>query len=74
MSDAILPENISEDMLPEAGYFFDASDLTDDTDAQMDTYQLEVPVHDRVTFSTLISRMGWHASSLGKSLRKIAAL
>lgn len=74
MADAILPENISEDMLPEAGYFFDASDLTDDTDAQIDTYQLEVPAHDRVTFSTLISRMGWHASSLGKSLRKIAAL
>ena len=27
-----------------------------------------------MAFSTLISRMGWHASSRGKSLRKIAAL
>lgn len=67
------PSDLSENMLPEAGYFYDASDLTDD-DSQTDTYQLEVPAHDRITFSTLISRMGWHASSLGKSLRKIAAL
>ena len=70
----IQPSELSEDMLPEAGYFFDVSDLTEDAEMQTDTYQLEVPVHDRVTFSTLISRMGWHASSLGKTLRKIAAL
>ena len=70
----IQPSELSEEMLPEAGYFFDASDLTEDAEMQTDTYQLEVPVHDRVTFSTLISRMGWHASSLGKTLRKIAAL
>ena len=68
------PQDLTEDMLPEAGYFFDASDLTDDAEGQTDTYQLEVPTHDRVTFSTLISRMGWRASSLGKTLRKIAAL
>ena len=70
----IQPSELSEEMLPEAGYFFDVSDLTEDAEMQTDTYQLEVPVHDRVTFSTLISRMGWHASSLGKTLRKIAAL
>lgn len=65
---------ISEAMLPEAGYFFDATDLADEEESQIDTYKLEVPAHDRVTFSTLMSRMGWHASSIGKSLRKIAAL
>ena len=68
------PSELTEEMLPEAGYFFDASVLADDAEAQTDTYQLEIPAHDRITFSTLISRMGWHASSLGKTLRKIAAL
>lgn len=68
------PADVTADMLPEAGYYFDAGDLADDAEPQTDTYRLEVPVQDRVTFSTLISRMGWHASALGKSLRKIAAL
>jgi len=70
MAEPIQPADIDEAMLPEPGYYFDAADA----DPQTDTYQLEVPAHDRITFSTLISRMGWHASSLGKSLRKIAAL
>ena len=63
------PQDITEDMLPEAGYFFDASDLVDETDAQTDTYQLEVPAHDRITFSTLISRMGWRALSMHNVLK-----
>ena len=58
------PQDITEDMLPEAGYYYDSSDLEDETESQTDTYQLEVPAHDRITFSTLISRMGWRASSL----------
>ena len=70
MAEPIQAADIDEAMLPEAGYYFDAAEA----DPQTDTYQLEVPAHDRITFSTLISRMGWHASSLGKSLRKIAAL
>ena len=74
MAEPIQSVDIDEAMLPESGYYFDASDLADDASAQTDTYQLEVPAYDRITFSTLISRMGWHASSLGKSLRKIAAL
>ena len=68
------PCDITEEMLPEVGYFFDADDLVEDADMQTDTYQLEVPVHDRITFSTLISRMGWRASSLRKAIRKVAAL
>ena len=68
------PSELTEAMLPEAGYLFDASDLTDEAESLTDTYQLEVPAHDRMTFSTLISRMGWHASALGKSIRKVAAL
>lgn len=64
------PEQLTEEMLPEAGFFFDADDIADDALAQTDTYKLEVPAHDRITFSTLITRMGWHASSL----KKIAVL
>ena len=68
------PQDITEDMLPEAGYFYDASDLTDEADSQTDTYQLEVPAHDRITFSTLISRMGWRALSLRNVLKGKAAV
>ena len=68
------PQDISEDMLPESGYFYDTSDLTDENDPQTDTYQLEVPAHDRVTFSTLISRMGWRALSLRNVLKGKAAV
>lgn len=68
------PRDLSEDMLPESGYFFDASDLTDEDEPQTDTYQLEVPARDRVTFSTIISRMGWRALSLRNVLKGKAAV
>jgi hypothetical protein len=73
-ANAILqPCDITEEMLPEAGYYFETDDLIEDADMQTDTYQLEVPVQDRNTFSTLISRMGWRASSLRNAIRKVAA-
>ena len=68
------PQDITEEMLPEAGYFYDASDLTDEGEPQTDMYQLEVPAHDRITFSTLIGRMGWRAFSLRNVLKGKAAL
>lgn len=68
------PSDITEEKLPEAGYYFDATDLTDETEPTIDTYQLEVPARDRITFSTLIARMGWTASSLRKTFGKVAAL
>ena len=37
---------ISEDMLPESGYIYDASDMADDAEEQTDTYPLEIPVND----------------------------
>ncbi|MBR4897670.1 MAG: hypothetical protein IKZ48_02615 [Prevotella sp.] len=74
-ANAILqPQDVSEDMLPEAGYFYDASDLADEATPQTDTYQLEVPAYDRITFSTLISRMGWRALSLHNVLKGKAAI
>lgn len=68
------PQELKEDMLPEAGYIYDAADITDDAEQQTDTYQLEIPANDRITFSTLISRMGWHALSLGKNIRNRVAV
>lgn len=68
------PQDISEDMLPEAGYYYDNADVDENADSPTDTYQLDVPVHDRTTFSTLISRMGWRASSIHKNSGKIAFL
>ncbi len=35
------PQGLTEDMLPEAGYFYDSSDLTDEPEPQTDTYQLD---------------------------------
>ena len=67
-------QDITENMLPEAGYYFDATELVNDENPPLDTYQLEVPVHDRVTFSTLVSRMGWRASSIRKTMGKVAVL
>ena len=68
------PQDLTEDKLPEAGYFYDASDLAEEADLQTDTYQLEVPAHDRITFSTLISRMGWRALSLRNVLKGKVAI
>ena len=68
------PELLTEKMLPAPGYYYDADDLSADHISATDTYQLEVPAHDRITFSTLISRMGWQASSLRKNIGKIAVL
>ena len=33
------PSDITEEKLPEAGYYFDATDLTDETEPTIDTYQ-----------------------------------
>ena len=68
------PRDITENMLPEAGYYFDASELVEEEGSTLDTYQLEVPVHDRVTFSTLVSLMGWRASLIRKTMGKVAVL
>lgn len=67
-------EDLNEEMLPDSGYYYDASDLVEDDGPALDTYQLEVPVHDRNTFSTLVSRMGWRAFSLRNSSGNVAIL
>ena len=73
-STLLQPSDVAEEMLPEAGYYYDAADLTDEAESATETYQLEVPARDRITFSTLIARMGWPALSLRKTIGKVAAL
>lgn len=73
-SKLLQPQDVTEEMLPESGFYYDKADVAGDLESPMDTYQLEVPSHDRMTFSTLISRMGWRASSLRKTMGKVAVL
>jgi hypothetical protein len=51
---------ITEDVLPEAGYFYESSSPECN---DSDIYELKVPKIDRLTFSTLANRMGWHVAS-----------
>ena len=67
------PSDITESMLPDAGYYYDAADLSADAETT-DTYQLEVPARDRFTFSTIMARMGWPAMALRKTIGKVAVL
>ena len=71
---SLAPQDITENMLPAKGYVFDGTDIVEDAESQTDMYQLEVPANDRMTFSTLITRMGWRVLSLGKDFRKVAVL
>lgn len=65
------PSAVTDSMLPEQGYYYDPSDIQENAESEMDTYQLKVPAHDRATFSTLMSRMGWIASSLKRILERL---
>ena len=73
-STLLQPSDVTEEMLPQAGYYYDAADLTDEAEPVTDTYQLAVPARDRITFSTLIARMGWPALPFCKTIGKVAAL
>jgi len=70
--------NNAEDMRPltltDTLEFYDVPQILTAADSATDTYQLEVPARDRITFSTLIARMGWPALSLRKTIGKVAAL
>lgn len=60
------PADITEDMLPEPGYYFDAEDAAQ-TDDNIDTLQLSIPTSDRGFLADIVCRMGWHT-------RRIAVL
>lgn len=64
------PEEISDAMLPDAGYYFDADDAIDDSNT--DTLQLDIPSTDRGMFADIAKRMGWTTSILRSASRNIA--
>ena len=53
------PSELTEAMLPEAGYFFDASDLTDDAEGQgrKRVRHLCAPLHGNGRFNFLFQRI-----------------
>lgn len=64
--------DISEDMLPEAGYYHDTADAINNNET--DTLQLSIPASDRGFFADMVRRMGWSASTLSQAVSKIAVL
>ena len=73
LADRLLqPNEITADMLPEAGYYFDAEDAIEDSNT--DTLQINIPSSDRSFLADMATRMGWTASTLRKASRNIAVL
>lgn len=64
------PQDITEAMLPAAGYYYDAEDAIEDKET--DTLQLNIPVRDRGFFSDMVRRMGWTISAINQATRKVA--
>lgn len=59
-SKLLSPEDITENILPESGYFYECDENKKEVS---DIYELEVPVLDRTTFRTFADRMGWRISA-----------
>lgn len=66
------PEDVTEDMLPAPGFYNDPQGALDDDTT--DTLQLCIPKKDSNLLAEIVHRMGWTASSIQKSMRKIAVL
>ena len=73
MADRLLqPEDITEAMLPDAGYYYDAEDAVEDS--ATDTMQVDIPAADRGLFADIVRRMGWATSLIKKASHKVAVL
>lgn len=66
----LLCQELPEEMLPEAGYYYDCKDAIEDKET--DTLQLSIPVRDRSFFSDMVRRMGWTISAINQATRKVA--
>lgn len=64
--------DITEEMLPAAGYYFDSEDAMEESNT--DSIQLDIPSSDRSFLADMAQRMGWTASHLRKATRNIAVL
>lgn len=63
-------DELSEHMLPEAGFYYDADDAIEDTNT--DSLQINIPVSDRGFFADIAKRMGWSAKLIDSATHKIA--
>lgn len=66
------PREVTEDMLPESGFYHDAESAIEDNTT--DTLQLCIPKSDSSFLAEMVHRMGWTASSLGRTIKKVAVL
>lgn len=66
------PEDVTEDMLPAPGFYHDPQGTIDDDTT--DTLQLSIPKKDSNFLAEMVNRMGWTASSIHNSMRRIAVL
>lgn len=65
-------EQLTEDMLPAPGYYFDTN--TTEADSATDIFQLSIPPQDRNFMADMVKRMGWTMSHLSHATRRIAVL
>jgi len=63
-------DDVSEQMLPEAGFYYDAADAIKDSNT--DSLLIDIPVSDRGFFADIAKRMGWSAKLINSATRKIA--
>lgn len=66
------PEDLTEDMLPSAGYYHDPQGSIDEDTTN--TLQISIPKTDMSFLAEITQRMGWSASSIRNSIKKIAVL
>jgi len=66
------PCEVTEEKLPEAGYYYDADDAIEESNT--DTLQIDIPVKDRSFFADIARRMGWSARTISVGARRIAVL
>lgn len=65
-------EGLTEEMLPAPGFYHDPQGALDDD--IIDTLQLSIPKKDRNFLAEMVNRMGWTASSIHQSIKKVAVL
>lgn len=66
----MIPNKEWGEMLPEAGFYYDAADAIKDSNT--DSLLIDIPVSDRGFFADIAKRMGWSTKLINSATRKIA--
>lgn len=66
------PTDITVDMLPEPGFYYNSDDAIEDSNA--DAVQIVIPAKDRSFFADMVARMGWATKTIDHAVRRIAVL